>query len=95
MKLGRGVKDGLILLFLWIVAIALIAVVFVATWFSIYQIAQPLYWAVQSQMGAGMFYFVGLLMMVLWPLALFGLAFGVLKLFGLAARRLRAPPRRL
>jgi hypothetical protein len=94
MRLGRGVKDGLVLLFLWIVAIALIAVVFVATWFSIYQIAQPLYWAVQSQMSAGMFYFVGLLMMVLWPLGLFGLAFLMMKLFTLVSGRLRGPTRR-
>ena len=94
MRLGRGVKDGLVLLFLWITAIVLIAVVFVATWFSIYAIAEPLYWAVQKQMGAGSFYFLGLLMMVLWPVALFGLAFGLLKLFGLAARRLRGTERR-
>ena len=89
MRLGRGVKDGLVLILLWIVAVLLIGVVFVATWFSIYQIAQPLYWAVQGQMNAGLFYFVALLMMVLWPLGLFGLAFGVLKLFSFIARRLR------
>ncbi|MDO6413710.1 hypothetical protein Q4F19_04875 [Sphingomonas sp. BIUV-7] len=89
MRLGRGVKDGLVLLFLWFVAIALIAVVFVATWFSIYVIAEPLYWAVQSKMGAGSFYFLGLLMMVLWPLALFGLAFLLLKAFAFVAKRLR------
>lgn len=94
MRLGRGVRDGLVLLLLWIVAVLLIGVVFVATWFSIYQIAQPLYWAVQGQMSAGMFYFVALLMMVLWPLALFGLAFLLMKLFGLAAKRLRGPERR-
>ncbi|PZU07925.1 hypothetical protein [Sphingomonas sp.] len=94
MQLGRGVKDGLILLLLWIVAVVLIAVVFVATWFSIYVIAEPLYWAVQKQVGAGSFYFLGLLMMVLWPLALFGLAFGLLRLFGLVARRFRGAARR-
>jgi hypothetical protein len=89
MRLARGVKDGLILLFLWIVAVALIAVVFVATWFSIYVLAEPLYWAVQKQVGEGAFYFLGLLMMVLWPLALFGLAFGLLRAFAFVATRVR------
>lgn len=89
MRLGRGVKDGLILLFLWIMAIVLIAAVFVATWFSIYVLAEPLYWALQKQVSAGAFYFLGLLMMVLWPLALFGLAFLLLRVFAFVARRLR------
>ena len=90
MRLGRGIRDGLVLLFLGIAAIALIAVVFVATWLSIYVLAEPLYWAVQKQVGAGSFYFLGLLMMVLWPLALFGLAFGILRLFGVMVRRVRS-----
>ena len=87
--MGRGLRDGLILLLLWVVAVVLIGVVFVATWFSIYVIAEPLYWAVQKQVGAAAFYFLGLLMMVLLPLGLFGLAFLMLRLFGLVARRLR------
>lgn len=94
MKLGRGVRDGLLLLFLWLVAIALIGIVFVATWFSIYVLAEPLYWAVQRQVSAGAFYFLGLLMMVLWPLGLFGLAFLLMRLFSLVARRVRRPARR-
>jgi hypothetical protein len=89
MRLGRGIRDGLILLLLWIMAIVLIAVVFVATWFSIYVLAEPLYWAVQKQVSEGAFYFLALLMMVLWPLGLFGLAFGMLRGFGLVAKRLR------
>ncbi|QJU57591.1 hypothetical protein HL653_07135 [Sphingomonas sp. AP4-R1] len=89
MRLGRGVKDGLILLFLWIMAILLIAAVFVATWFSIYVLAEPLYWALQKQVSAGAFYFLGLLMMVLWPLALFGLAFLLLRFFAFIAKRVR------
>lgn len=87
--MGRGLRDGLILLGLWIAAIVLIGVVFVATWFSIYVIAEPLYWAVQKQVGPGAFYFLGLVMMVLWPLGLFGLAFLMLRLFGMIVRRVR------